>query len=324
MKKQNLFNYATSELSQDAFICWLLSWGEPEASSLDSDLHGLSHKLLQAFFDKHSRKFPDRIESIDIRKQYQNIDILLIVNNSIAIPIEDKIHSREHSDQLSRYLKALKDERYSEENLLPIYLQTGEQGDYKRVTEAGFIPFLRQEMLNILKAEAHTNNILSDYVEFLEDIEKRVQSFKSLQLEEWDWYSWTGFYKYLQEKLEDGEWGYVSNPSGGFLGFWWYWNGDEECEQYLQLEENKLCFKIAVDDETKRTDLKWKWNERILEAAKDSCVNVIKPVLRNGQCMTVAVFDGDYRQSNGDGKIDLEKTMLVIQEAQRILDKAVA
>ena len=179
-------------------------------------------------------------------------------------------------------------------------------------------------MLNILKAEAHTNNILSDYVEFLEDIEKRVQSFKSLQLEEWDWYSWTGFYKYLQEKLEDGEWGYVSNPSGGFLGFWWYWNGDEECEQYLQLEENKLCFKIAVDDETKRTDLKWKWNERILEAAKDSCVNVIKPVLRNGQCMTVAVFDGDYRQSNGDGKIDLEKTMLVIQEAQRILDKAVA
>src|SRR3989304_5901938 len=132
MKKQNLFNYATSELSQDAFICWLLSWGEPEASSLDSDLHGLSHKLLQAFFDKHSRKFPDRIESIDIRKQYQNIDILVIVNNSIAIPIEDKIHSREHSDQLSRYLKALKDERYSEENLLPIYLQTGEQGDYKR------------------------------------------------------------------------------------------------------------------------------------------------------------------------------------------------
>ena len=27
-EKPNLFEYATSELSQDAFICWLLAWIE--------------------------------------------------------------------------------------------------------------------------------------------------------------------------------------------------------------------------------------------------------------------------------------------------------
>lgn len=324
MEKQNLFNYATSELSQDAFICWFLSWGMPEASSLNSNLHGLSHKFLQAFFDKHGRKFPDRIEKLEIKRQYQNIDILVIVNDSIAIPIEDKIHSREHSDQLSRYLQILKDEGYSEENILPIYLQTGEQGDYKKVKEAGFLPFLRADLLNILKAGADIeNDILSDYVELLEYIEKQEQSFKYLPVEEWNWYSWAGFYNYLQEKIGDGKWGYVANARGGFLGFWWYWNSDEECEQYLQLEENKLCFKIAVDDESRRTDLKWKWNERILNASKGSPVNIVKPMLRNGQCMTVAVFDGDYRQTDGEGKIDLDKTVLAIQEAQRILDKAV-
>lgn len=323
MKKQNLFNYATSELSQDAFICWLLSWGTPEASSLGSNLHGLSHKLLQAFFDKHGRKFPERIEKLEIRRQYQNIDILVIVNDSIAIPIEDKIHSREHSDQLSRYLQTLKDEGYPEENILPVYLQTGEQGDYKKVKEAGFLPFLRTDLLNILKTGDIGNDILSDYVEFLDYIEKQVQSFKHVPLEEWNWYSWQGFYNYLQERLGEGEWGYVANARGGFLGFWWHGNGDDECEQYLQLEEGKLSFKIAVDDESRRTDLKWKWNERILEAAEGSSVNVVKPVLRNGQCMTVAVFDGDYRQTDGEGKIDLDKTVLAIQEAQRILDKAV-
>ena len=29
--KNNLFNYATSELSQDAFICWLCSFALPDA-----------------------------------------------------------------------------------------------------------------------------------------------------------------------------------------------------------------------------------------------------------------------------------------------------
>lgn len=193
MEKQNLFSYATSELSQDAFVCWLLSWGMPEASSLNSNLHSLSRKLLQAFFDKHGRKFPDRIEKLEIQKQYQNIDILILINDSIAIPIEDKIHSREHSDQLSRYLQIVKDEGYSEENILPIYLQTGEQGDYKKVKEAGFLPFLRADLLNILKAGADIEkDILSDYVEFLEYIEKQEQSFKYLPLDEWNWYSWAG------------------------------------------------------------------------------------------------------------------------------------
>lgn len=322
MKKQNLFNYATSELSQDAFICWLLSWGTPEASSLGSNLHSLSHKLLQAFFDKHGRKFPERIEKLEIRKQYQNIDILVIVNDSIAIPIEDKIHSREHSDQLSRYLQTLKDEGYSEQNILPVYLQTGEQGDYRKVKEAGFLPFLRGDLLNILKAGAG-NDILNDYVEFLDYIEKQVQSFKHVPLEEWHWYSWQGFYNYLQERLGEGEWDCVASPNGGFLGFYWYGHGDEECGQYLHLQENRLCFRIAVGDEARRMDLKRKWTKRILAAAKGGFLNVVKPVLRKGQ-MTVAVLDGDYRQRDSEGKIDLEKTVLAIQEAQRILDKAVA
>jgi hypothetical protein len=35
MSKPNLFSYATSELSQDAFICWLLSRASPEYKDLD-------------------------------------------------------------------------------------------------------------------------------------------------------------------------------------------------------------------------------------------------------------------------------------------------
>ncbi|MBB1077962.1 PD-(D/E)XK nuclease family protein [Rhodoferax sp. 4810] len=64
-------------------------------------------KSFKSFFKKHDREFPSKIEKIDVKKQYQNIDILLTVNDTIAIPIEDKIGTREHSNQLQRYLEIL-------------------------------------------------------------------------------------------------------------------------------------------------------------------------------------------------------------------------
>lgn len=327
MKRPNIFNYATSELSQDALICWILSWSNPDAISLDKSLHELSRRLLQAFFAKHEKEFPT-IEEFKIERQYKNIDILAIINKKIAIPIEDKRNSREHSDQLTRYMQILLNDEYSIENCLPIYLQTGEQGDFKKIMDAGFKPFLRAELLNVLKSNANIkNNILSDYIEYLEEVEKQVQSFNYLKQAEWgkdEWggYPGQGFFTYLQNKVGAGEWNYVSNPIGGFLGFWWHFAGDDECEQYLQLEENKLCFKIYVEDETKRAGLRSKWSERIINASKNSSLKLLKPILRNGHTMTVAVAERDYRQFDSDGKINLEKTLIEIRKAEEIIDEA--
>lgn len=54
--KPNLFHFATSELSQDAFICWLLSWADPKCEANDASLHRLAvvflGKLLRAFGKK--------------------------------------------------------------------------------------------------------------------------------------------------------------------------------------------------------------------------------------------------------------------------------
>jgi hypothetical protein len=324
MKRPNLFDYATSELSQDAIIGWLLSWSNPEVMSLDKDLHNLSRRLLKGFFDKHNRTVPATIHKIEIHRQYKNVDIVVLVNDAIVLLIEDKIHIREHSDQLARYIQVVKDEGFLADNILPIYLQTGEQGDYNKVQAAGFVPFLRQDLLDLLKVDTNIrNDILNDYILYLTTIESQVQSFKHLTLDKWNWYSWQGFYKYLKDRLGDGEWDYVPNPRGGFLGFWWYGEGNEECEQYLQLEEPKLCFKIAVYDKSKRSDFKWQWHERFTRASVGSPLNVIKPVLRDGECMTVAIVEGDYRRTGKDGLIDLDKTMEVIQEAQKIHDRAV-
>ena len=55
MKKPNLFDYATSELSQDAFICWLLKWSNPEYIEVSKELHLCGIEILKAFFNKHNK-----------------------------------------------------------------------------------------------------------------------------------------------------------------------------------------------------------------------------------------------------------------------------
>ena len=47
VSKQNLFGYATSELSQDAFICWLLSYAIEGGASKDAALHGCAVEFLR-------------------------------------------------------------------------------------------------------------------------------------------------------------------------------------------------------------------------------------------------------------------------------------
>ena len=37
MNKPNLFNYATSELSQDAIICYILEWAKIESKEINEN-----------------------------------------------------------------------------------------------------------------------------------------------------------------------------------------------------------------------------------------------------------------------------------------------
>lgn len=73
MSKVNLFHYATSELSQDAFICWLLAHGMEE--------HQAEDPLLCACALDFIRRVPglENAQQIDeIKQQYLNIDVLVI------------------------------------------------------------------------------------------------------------------------------------------------------------------------------------------------------------------------------------------------------
>ncbi|AKS37699.1 PD-(D/E)XK nuclease family protein, partial [Anoxybacillus gonensis] len=277
MNRPNLFSYGTSELSQDAFLCWLMDWANPQFSALDPNLHHIGKKFIEAIFKKHQQPVPT-IENVSIIKQLDGLDILAVINDKYAILIEDKTYTNDHTNQLIRYCEAMKKRGYNYQ--LPIYYKIGNQSSFHTVETAGYKPFLRQDMLAILHEGYKLNikdTIFNDYYQHLLSIDKAFNKYKTHPLNKWEELSWQGFYSELQKKGILGDWDYVSNPRGGFYGFWWNWGGNDECRQYLQLEQEKLCFKIEVSNKEKRSQLRSTWCQKILEKSRDFQLPVKRP-----------------------------------------------
>lgn len=322
--KPNLFDFATSELSQDGVFCWMAQWAGPAHAACDPALHALGLGFLGAMFKKAACDMP-QIRQLEVKRQYDRIDILIRINDSVDILIEDKAGTREHSNQLARNLAKLQAEGDRARQVLPLYIQTGEQCGYSGILEAGYKVLLRHELLALLDdyaAKGGRDSIALDFREHLTRIEGKVQAFRSHCVADWDaQYGWQGFYGELSRYFSDGSWQYVSNPAGGFWAFDWNWRNGEGGSAYLQIEQDKLCFKWEFEDAAmgSSAELRQVWLSKILKAAEGRDVSISKPnKWRAGKTMTVAVMK-DYRVVDSRGVIDMEQTISRLRIASDVL-----
>lgn len=327
MDRPNLFEHATSELSQDAFVCWLARWADPAFRDADAALHATGAAFVRRLIAVGNGPPVGEIRSVTVERQWKNIDVLLWVNGNTAVVIEDKTDTGDHSDQLRRYREAVA-AAYPHARIAAVYLKTGDQSDFQRASAAGYGQFLRRDFLDVLGEGERLgvkNAIFADFLAHLRRIEAAVQSFLTVPLKEWkDGYPWRGFFTVLQARLKDGNWGYVANPAGGFMGFWWHWRGDK----YLQLEQNttraedKLCFKVHVPAAVRRAAAWWEWHHALQAEAAARGVRIEKPVRRPGRWMTVAVLAEGYRVADSAGRLDLDRTVEKLEQAQALMDAA--
>jgi hypothetical protein len=321
MNRPNLFDFATSELSQDAFLCWLLSWAHREQKANDTPLHQAGVSLLGKLLALHGIKAPAEYGSVEVERQHRDIDILVLVNDDIALPIEDKVYAGEHSNQLTRYLDIVRQDFRERKKVAPVYFKTGDQSNYGAVKAAGWKCFLRPDLLDVLKYGEQvgvTSDIFRDFHCRLRRREEAVQRYREAPIGEWDRDAWTGFFVELQKRLNDGVWGHVPFP-GDFMGSWWHWKGNK----YLQLEETELCFKIHVSEKEDRRAARQTWHQVLMEESRNSGLTLIRPArFGNGNYMTVAVLDRDYRQAVGE-VLSLDPTVELLRKAERLLDSAV-
>lgn len=100
--ENNIFSFATNELSQDAFICWCLNWinmpvRDDNESGRQFGARFLS-RLLNGAYDV------SKVNRVYIFRQLLNIDVLVLVPElQVALIIEDKTSSQEHGNQINRY-----------------------------------------------------------------------------------------------------------------------------------------------------------------------------------------------------------------------------
>lgn len=327
----NLFTYATSELSQDAFLAWLLAWAD---DSFMGELHDYGRRFLSSLFRKCEKELPEHI-SIRIEKQYNHIDVLAIVNETYYIIIEDKIGTDVHDDQLTRYRDFILSNNHTKEiEVLPIYLKFENQSNYSAVEKAGYEIYMRQDFLELYKDYQLGNpisDIFGNYIEYLRKIDAEYEAYKTLPKDKWatEGYSahiWAGFYTWVQSIFKGANWSYVANPSGGFMGCWLGWDElTPEMDIYVQLEEEKPCFKVYTEEKEKRTELRDQAREMLQKVADEMAPDkVIKPNrLGNGSYMTIACLSHDVRVFNDDGKINLERTKDNIQLMLDIVAKTV-
>lgn len=312
--KPNLFDYATSELSQDAFLCWLLKWGESSFCVVDEELNRIAIEFIDEIFSLHGHKRDCDIKQVRIIRQFKGLDVLAIINEKYAILIEYKTFTSEHSGQLERYLKEVKTNVLTRDFIsLPTYYKIIEQSNHQAIHKAGYQSFTRERMIKILekhRQDLPMNMILADYLHHLKRLDDDINSYKTLPVVKWTAFSWQGFYRDLQDVL-DGKWGYVANARGGFWGFWW--KGNEKQHHYWQLEETVLRAKIEAKANADIKAYRDMCMSTLIKDSSECNLNLKRPKrVSTGKNMTIA-YRENYLQLQENGLLDFEKTVFELE-----------
>ncbi|WP_342148000.1 PD-(D/E)XK nuclease family protein [Methylorubrum sp. SB2] len=327
----NLFKFATKELSQDAFFCWLLAWADSSFATADAALHGIGRGFVDMLLCEHTLAMDGRTHVL-VHRQYKYVDILVEVGDDLILLIEDKVHAGIHGNQLTRYRDRIT-EAFPGRRIAPVFLKTGDQARYDVVEAAGFKRVGRDRLLKFLRqaCAGSSHPILHDFLAVLEELDAAVQAFRSVPPAAWEGASpWIGLYISLQTVFADLNWQYTPNPSGGFLAAWWHgrsWTNPatgRTYDVYLQIEQGPLCFKIAVEDGPDKVGPRDAWRSTLTAAAQRTG-QTIQPLHRKpGTWMTVARLDqSDWMQLGLDGLFDPDATVLRLRAAMDLVNEGV-
>lgn len=335
----NLFEIATSELSQDAFLCWLIQWADNSYADIDRQLNELASRFVATLLQELDYMQIDKVEA---GRQRNSVDVWARINDTHFLIIENKTGTQEHSDQLNRYRKdAEKDPGLEGMTVSCAYFKMEEQSDLSGVYAANFHHVSRREMLDLLGAYDRTvpehdkHDIVIDFYRHLQKVDAEYKSYKMQTLAQWSDRAWAGFFSELQKQFQQPherpheqqgfQWGYVPNPSGGFYGCWWRFGSSKieglNFQHYLQAERQKLVFKIAVGETEGRRVVRDRYREIVQQICLEQGLDVVCHG-RLGTWMSVCrLTTDDYRVQTADDTLDFDMTVEHLRKATAVQDE---
>ena len=147
----------------------------------------------------------------------------------------------------------------------------------RKVQKEGFRTIGRDDILAVLDGCDALHPLVMDFREHLQRMTNRVNKYKERPVDDWKGSEWQGFYTELVPRISHSCWGNVPRKSGGFWAFWWHGVNVGDVKIYLQMERKILCFKICVQGETRRSELRNSLSKRIRTLAKENGLKIHRP-----------------------------------------------
>lgn len=252
LNKPNIFNYATTELTQDAVIAWLAAWADNQNKAINEPLHLTGKAFLQSLVAKKEIR-ASKMEVSSIRVQHRKIDVLIeltLDSQKAVILIEDKVNSSEHSNQLARNLSKINKNAY--DVVIPIYFKTGFQHNVKEVSaNSGYFHYGIKDWIKVFEEGIKLgvkNDIFSSYHRYLKNLESTFDEakeaytkYQEILVKDWKWWHWIGFFEANKTKFK-AQWGSIGNNREPLLTFW-YGNQPVTCE----IKDKEHTFTIYMD-----------------------------------------------------------------------------
>lgn len=335
--RPNIFEIATKELNQDAFITWLLQFADSKYKATDELLNECGKSFVYQLIKKQLSTFDEEIIKVNAGRQWENIDVWAEINDKYLIIIEDKTYTSHHSNQLTRYKNTAEEWCIKNNYAKPIciYLKTGNesQNSLNCIINEGFAIFNRVDFINLLvQFKATQNNIFLDFFDRLTRIEKSNIEFENKNIGDWNGDDWQGFFQFLEKEINIVNWNYVNNPNGGFWNAvlnWEYWN---IYPAYIQIEQGKLCFKISTDpdelempEDVTRGEIRNKLHDLIISKSKELKFHNIRRPDRfgNGKYMTVAIVDRVNWLGADNSKVDKKSVTYLLTSYKDFLKQII-
>ena len=286
--KPNFFNYATNELSQDAFFCWLIEWSLEEYRDENNELHKASLKFLKQIMPSEFNENL-KISSCKISMQRKNMDFIAELNNSILIHFEDKIKSNTTNNQLSKYKEILKKD-FPSHRIYNIYLKT----DLVWPNEKGIVSANGYTLIDLLTiGEILDIDSSSDiYNNYHLKIRQRINDYskyKTVNPKNWNYNQWIGFVYDLSLDIKYYKFGkhYVGEDFW-FVFSWFKINGFKDSNVSFEIINKKCAIKAHVyDPTTKKTEFLNYIKKQLIPQYNDFKTKIYK---RIGKSMLVIEF----------------------------------
>lgn len=315
----NFFRYATNELSQDAFFCWLIEWSLERYKDINPTLHQASLKLLRYLIPNEFQNGLI-VKSCEIFMQKNDMDFFIKINNSIIVHFEDKIKSHTDDRQLSKYKEILSN-LYKNHEIYHVFLKTDLVWRHEKETvlKNGYKLIDLLQLIELLERVSSNSDIYDSFVEQIGRVVNEYQGYKILNPRNWSTSNWIGFIYDLSFTVPYVSFGkhYVGD------GFWFVlsWHILPIGSVSFEIVNRKLVVKSHFGNEVGESSRK-----EFLEKLKDLLVPLFEqhPIkVYNRTANKVMLIDFfDFLKVDHD-LLNFEKTRYKLIEIKNLFDDAI-